>query len=262
MTEPVVPDWKGSVLVLTLNAPKSRNAISPEMRADLLQHLRDADEDSAVRAIVLTGQDGNFCSGGQLGGGNGGALPKPDAERTRRNIGMLQDIVEQLCAGSKPTVAAVEGYAYGAGMSLAAACDIVVASRTARFCASFGRVGLMADAGLSWTLPRRVGHNRARTILLSGRVIDGTEALDIGLANELVAEGDARSEALAAAMAFERIAPLSIAAQKRLLAENYASLKEVLMHEAAAQARLVETQDYTEGRLAFRDRRAPVFRGI
>lgn len=166
MAEPIVPEVMGQLLVVTLNAPHVRNAISPEMRTLLLECLRKANEDVSCRAIVLAGAEGNFCSGGRLGG-DGKDVPKPDVERTRRNIAVLQDIVRLLGGGAKPTIAAVEGYAYGAGLSLAAACDIVIASESARFCASFGKVGLMGDAGLLWTLPRRVGESRSREMLLT-----------------------------------------------------------------------------------------------
>lgn len=261
MSDLVLRQEQGDVLVLTLNAPPTRNAISLEMREELLGHLREASNSSTVRAIVLTGAESNFCSGGQLQPANGAAALKPDAQRTRRNIAMLQDIVRILSAGPKPTIAAVEGYAYGAGMSLAAACDVLVAGESARFCASFGKIGLMADAGLIWSLPQRVGPGSAREIMLTGRVVDAAEAGEIGLANRVAPAGGALASALEIANGFSHIAPLAIASMKRVLARGPNSLEDVLHAESDAQPILTLSQDYVEGRAAFKERRAPVFRG-
>ena len=245
---------------MTLSAPQSRNAISLEMRQDLLEYLRSASSDSACRAIVLTGADGNFCSGGQLkppaGGANG-----PDPDRTRRNISVLHDIVRVLSAGSKPSLAAVEGYAYGAGLSLATACDLVIAAQDARFCASFAKIGLMADSGLLWSLPQRIGPARAREMMLSGRVVEADEAAQIGLASRLVPSGGARDAAIEAAGVFRTVAPLAVASMKRILAMGPGSLEEVLALEAEAQPQLTLSQDYDEGKRAFKERRQPEFRG-
>lgn len=260
MSDFILQREQDGIAVLTLNAPKLRNAISLEMRETLLRHMRDAANDGAVRAIVLTGAGEHFCSGGQLQQANG-AAPEPDAQRTRRNIAILQDIVRLLSAGPKPTVAAVEGCAYGAGLSLAMACDVVVAGEGARFCASFGRIGLMADAGLIWSLPQRVGPARAREIMLTGRVVDALEAGASGLANRVVATGTALDVALEVAGGFAGIAPLAIASMKRVLARGPNSLEDVLHAESDAQPVLALSQDYVEGRAAFKEKRPPVFRG-
>jgi 2-(1,2-epoxy-1,2-dihydrophenyl)acetyl-CoA isomerase len=262
MSDFVLRQEHGDVLVLTLNAPQTRNAISLEMREELLTHLRDASNSSTVRAIVVTGAEGNFCSGGQLLPTSGAAVQKPDAQRTRRNISMLQDIVRILSAGPKPTIAAVEGYAYGAGMSLAAACDVLVVGEGARFCASFGKIGLMADAGLIWSLPQRVGPGSAREIMLTGRVVNAAEAGEIGLANRVAPAGGALDAAMEIANGFSHIAPLAIASMKRVLARGPNSLEDVLHAESDAQPVLTLSQDYLEGRAAFKERRAPVFRGV
>lgn len=260
MTESVVRHLEDEIVVLTLNAPKTRNAISVEMREHLLLCLREAAGDAGVRAIVLAGADGNFSSGGQLQP-NGTSLA-PDAQRTRRNVGILQDIVRLLSAGPKPTIAAVEGFAYGAGLSLAAACDVVIAGEGARFCASFGRIGLMADAGLIWSLPQRVGPGHAREILLSGRVVAAPEAERLGLANAMVDAGGALDRAMERAATFRSIAPLAIASMKRVLARGPNSLEDVLHAESDGQPILALSEDYFEGRTAFKERRPPVFRGV
>jgi enoyl-CoA hydratase/carnithine racemase len=258
MSNLILCERRGVAAVLTLNAPEQRNAISSEMRVDLLDQLESVVSDETVRAIVITGAAEHFCSGGQLQTAANGF--QPDVERTRRNMSVLHGIVQILSAGPKPSIAAVQGYAYGAGLSLASACDLVVAAEGARFCASFGKVGLMPDAGLMWTLAQRVGHARAREILLTGRVVDATEAAAIALADRLVPVGMALEAALKIAEDFVGMAPLAIASIKHAM--SYAgSLKEVLEFECESQPRLTLSADYVEGRVAFKERRHPVFRG-
>ena len=253
-------DRDGEVAILTLNAPERRNALSVEGRQDLLAMLRDCVEDTSCRGVVLTGAGGQFCSGGEVKPVNGGEAPDP--ARTRRNMSILHDIVRVLAAGPKPAVAAVQGAAYGAGMSLAAACDQVVISPSARFCASFGKVGLMADAGLAWTLPQRIGPARARDLLLTGRQVHGAEAAALGIVDRLVSPGASLAAAIEAGARYSGIAPLSLAATKRVMGQGLASLDEVLAAEAIEQPQLTLSQDYVEGRAAFQEKRAPVFRGL
>jgi enoyl-CoA hydratase/carnithine racemase len=251
----------GEIAVLTLNNPQRRNALSLAARQSLSGLLKDCAADVACRAIVLTGAGGHFCSGGDLKP-VGGADAPPDAARTRHNIGILHDIVRLLAAGPKPTVAAVQGYAYGAGMSLAAACDYVLVTPSARFCASFGKVGLMADAGLMWSLPNRVGLSCARQLLLSARVVEGEESMRLGLSDQVVEEDGLLAEAVRAARKLSDLAPLSIAATKQVLARGPASLESVIAAESDLQPKLSMSLDYLEGRAAFNDRRAPRFRGV
>ena len=161
----------------------------------------------------------------------------------------------------KPVIAAVEGGAFGAGLSLVAACDYVVAGQGARFSASFGKVGLMADSGLLWTLTQRVGHGHARDLLLTGRTLLADEARQMGFINKLVPSGDALAEARAVAAAMRAVAPLSIAATKQVLHCRSSSLDEVLAAELDLQPELTATRDYAEGRAAFREKRAAVFVG-
>jgi enoyl-CoA hydratase/carnithine racemase len=256
MNDAVFREDKDGVAILTLHAPAFRNACSVEMREALLAHLRDVSEEAACRLVVLTGAAGHFCSGGRL-------KPdvEPDPQRTRRNVEVLQQIAKLLHAGPKPSIAAVEGIAFGAGFSLAAACDYVVAAESARFGASFGKVGLMADAGLCWTLPQRVGAARARDILLTCRDVNGEEALAIGLVDQLVPTGTALQHALASGERYAATAPLSLAATKRVL-DGKASLDAVLEAEASEQPQLTLSQDYAEGRAAFREKRPAIFRGF
>jgi len=246
------------IATLTISAPKARNAITVAMRIELLANLREAVADAAVRAIILTGTDGNFCAGGRVAPGES---TKPDAERTRRNIGYLHDIVREIVGCGKPVIAAVEGIAYGAGLSFVTACDYVVAGEGARFCAAFPKVGLAPDAGVVHTLVQRVGMAHARDILLSAREVRTPEAVAMGLANAGVEAGGALAAARDYAAQFAYLAPLSISAIKQMLRDDAHALENVLAAEAEVQPRLVFTRDYDEGRAAFKERRKPIFRG-
>ena len=257
MTRLIEVAQDGRTTILTLCAPQKRNAISTEMRIALLAALEEAIADPQVRAIILTGQGEHFCAGGDLGAAHALA---PDPQRTASNVKILQDIV-RLIAGPKPVLAAVEGSAFGAGMSLAVACDFVIAAQGARFAASFVKVGLSADAGLTWLLPQRVGFSRSRRLMISGDVIAADEALAIGLADELTPAGGALAAALARASRISALAPLSIAAVKATLGSPAKSLDEVLDAELDNQVRLVTSADYLEGRTAFIEKRPAVFIG-
>ena len=248
------------VLVLTLNDPGRINSISDELRAELLDAIEAAHLDPQVRAIVLTGSGGNFSAGGDLkqmqtpGGGS-------DPDRFRRRLMPLHRVVELVVGGPKPVIAAVEGIAFGAGLSLAVACDHVVAGDSARFAASFGKVGLTADCGLVWTLPQRIGLSAARDMLLTACQVPADEALRIGIIDRMVPAGGALEAALAKAAEYRPVAPLAIAAMKHAFAQGPGSLAETLSLERQQQPMLSMTQDHHEGIAAFKDKRAPVFRG-
>ncbi len=247
----------GRTTILTLSAPHRRNAISVDMRVELLAALARANDDRHVRAIILTGKGEHFCAGGDLSAAHASA---PDPRRTEQNVRILQDIVRHI-AGRKPVLAAVEGSAFGAGLSLAAACDFVIAAKGARFAASFARVGLCADAGLTWLLPQRVGLARSRWLMISGDVVGSAQALAIGLSDELAPDGEALNVAREKARKLCDLAPLSIEAVKAALGSRPSSLDEALDLELKNQVRLVSTADYVEGRTAFIEKRAANFRG-
>ena len=171
---------EGGVLRLTLTVPPKKIALTDVLRSELRAAIADAQDDASVTAIVLTGAGGSFSSGGDI------SAMTSDPDVARRRMAILHDIARLLIAGRKPTVAAVGGPAFGAGFSLALCCDAVIADTSAKFCASFGRIGLPPDLALGWTLPTRVSTAKARQLLLSGRVVAASEAGALGIADEVV----------------------------------------------------------------------------
>lgn len=242
---------EGAVAVLTLDNPARRNALSMAMRVALLDALRRIEPDPAVRAVVLTGAGGNFCSGGDIT-----EMGRKTLAEGRERFRVTHDLVRLLIGLSKPVVAAIEGWAAGAGLAVALCCDTVVAGPDARFVASFGGVGLVGDFGLLHTLPRRVGEGRARQMLLFGEPVDAAEAAGMGLVDRVAP--DARGEAARLAGVLAGRAPLPMALTKRCLAEG---LDAALARERDMQAALYMTDDHTEGVAAFLGKRAPVFGG-
>ncbi len=253
---PVLVAWRGAVCLLTLNEPARRNALSLPMREALHDRLAEALADPAVRVVVITGAEGRFCAGGDLRSMAGVTAPAA-RDRLRR----AHRLVRLILRGDKPVIAAVEGDAAGAGLSLAAACDLVIAAEDARFIAAFDKVGLLPDLGALWTVPARIGSGAARRLLLLGETFDGPTAAACGLVDRLAAPGAVLEEALAAAERLARGAPLAIAGVKALLARAPQSLDALLDSEAEAQAVLFASDDFAEGRQAFLDKRKPRFEG-
>lgn len=257
MTDPVLLAREGEVAVVTLNEPERRNALSIALRERLFEVL-DAAMASDARAIVLAGAGGNFCSGGDIRSFD----PEAPLADVRDRIGRLHRVVRLLLTGRKPVIAAVDGYAFGAGVSLALACDHVVAAADSRFCASFNRVALMADLGLLYTLPLRVGMGKARELLMLGEIVEAKEALAIGLVDRLAEPGKVLEQAVARARLFAQAPPVALALTKAALARMPAPLEAVLQMEVDGQSALFRTRDHAEGRAAFLEKRPPRFDGV
>lgn len=256
MTEPaVLVTEHGPVRQLTLNRPERRNALDLPDRRDLLAALVAADQDDACRAVVLDGADGVFCAGGDI------RSMSADPEVARSRLEVVNDLARALVYSRKPVVAAVEGGAFGLGLSLAAASDHVVAADDARFVASFARLGLVADTGLYWSLAQRVGQGRAKELILFASEVSAEEAHRDGLVNEVVAAGDVVGLALGRAEQLASQAPGAVAGTKRIFAQAAQDLDSVLAAEADIQVDLLAGKDFAEGRAAFLQRRIPVFTG-
>ncbi|MEV5842361.1 enoyl-CoA hydratase-related protein [Streptomyces sp. NPDC051985] len=247
---------KGAVAWITLNRPERLNALDEPTRRALLDALHGADDAPEVRCIVLTGTGRGFCVGQDLAA----RRELADAGATVRDT--YNPLVTAIAGMDTPVVAAVNGPAVGAGMGLALSCDLVLAARNASFACSFGKVGLVPDTGVSGVLVRTLGHPRAFELATTGRSLSAAEALSLGLVNavvpaeDLVAEAQARAEALAAGPA------LAFALTKRVLRlAVHAEQAVVLAAEADAQGTAARSPDHAEGVAAFADRRAPRFTG-
>ncbi|KSQ25010.1 enoyl-CoA hydratase/isomerase family protein [Pseudomonas aeruginosa] len=259
MSELVLQERHGAVAVVTLNNEKTRNALSRDMLFALAECLEGLNDDGDVRAIVLKGANGHFCSGGDVSGMST-ERPLP-VGRGRMVLG--HRVIRAVLEGTKPVVALVEGYAAGAGFSLAMAADFVVAAPTAKFVSSFAKVGLIPDLGLLWTLPQRIGLAQAKRIFYSARVVASGEAAQLGIVDELLAEGtDLQARSLEIAAEFTANAPLSVALVRSALARGVTCLGDALDYEMDNQAALYLTRDHREAVDAFLNKRAPGFVGL
>ncbi|MGV0160666.1 enoyl-CoA hydratase/isomerase family protein [Mycobacterium colombiense] len=247
---------EGAVRVVTLDRPERRNPLDLAIRPVLAGVFEEADTDPAVRAIVLTGRDGAFCSGGDLT-----TMHRMTPDHAVPRLQAAQRIVRAIAGAATPVVAAVDGSAFAAGLGLALACDRVVASTAARFSASFTGIGLAADLGLSWSLPRRVGAARAQQLMTFGGVLDADQGLQMGLVDAVVEPHATLATALADAQRFAQGPPRSLGLLKRHFADPPTDLASALDREVVMQTELMDTDDYAEGIAAFGEKRRPHFTG-
>jgi len=260
--EPVLTTERdGRLLVLTLNRPGRLNALTPELHARLHEAVAAAAQDPDVGALILTGAGRAFCSGGDMGTGRG-AGPAPTLEQRADELRQHSDTARLLHTMPKPTIAMLNGTAAGAGLALALACDLRIASRQAVLTTSYVKVALSGDLGISFFLTALVGSAKARELLFLSDKLDATEALRIGLVNR-IEEPDAlvgATRAMARPLADGPAIALRYIKRNLGLAER-GSLDQVLDSEAYGMARCGRTQDVKEAAAAFRDKRPPVFKG-
>jgi 2-(1,2-epoxy-1,2-dihydrophenyl)acetyl-CoA isomerase len=244
------------VATLVLNRPESLNALNAAMRHELAAAFKALGRDESVRAVVLTGEGRGFCSGADLRGGAG--------ERDFRRVLTTEynPLVRAIRDLPKPVVAAVNGVAAGAGVSLALACDLVYASEEARFIQAFSRIGLVPDSGSTRTLVRALGRHRAAQLIFSGEPLSAADARAAGLVNGVVPAADLWTTAQEIATGLAAGPTRALAYAKRLInqAED-ASLDDSLAAEAALQELAGRTEDHAEGVAAFGEKREPRFVG-
>jgi enoyl-CoA hydratase/carnithine racemase len=254
------------VATITLNRPERKNPLTFDSYAELTETFRSLDSADDVRAVVLTGAGGNFCSGGdvhEIIGPLVAMRDRGDTDGLRRFTRMTGDLVKAMRACPQPIVAAIDGICAGAGAILAMASDLRFGTARSKVGFLFVRVGLSgADMGACALLPRIVGQGRASELLFTGRFMDGAEAERWGFYNRLadadsvVAEATALARALAAGPAFAH------AVTKRSLhAEWDMGVDEAISAEAEAQARCMETEDFARAYRAFVAKQPPVFEG-
>jgi 2-(1,2-epoxy-1,2-dihydrophenyl)acetyl-CoA isomerase len=263
MSKDLLEHVEDGVALLTMNRPERLNALNRPMLDALLEALPRLVEDATVGTLVLTGAGRAFCAGGDV---------KAMAEGTEADGTTLEDKAEALRArmevsrwlheAPKPTIAMVRGAAAGAGLSLALACDLRIASDTARFATAFARVGYPGDFGGSYYLTKLVGTGKARELYFTADIVDAAEALRLGVVNRVVPEARLEEETLALARRLARGPRIAYRYMKRNFnAAESAPLKDVLDLEAWHQTRCAMTEDHREAARAFVEKREPIFRG-
>lgn len=242
------------VLTITLDRPAKMNALRLQDMAAIDAALRQAADDPEVRCIVLTGAGKAFSAGRDL---SQAAAGEGAAEILRDHI---NPVIQALHDHPRPTIAAVNGAAMGIGLGLALACDVVLAGASARFSSPFAKLGAALDSGGHAFLQRRLPRGRALELIYTGRVVNGAEAVALGLADRLVPDEVLAASATALGMRIAAGPSVALQAQKALFDRaGGLTLAEVLDAEAELQGRLSETHDYAEGLAAFAARRPPVF---
>ncbi len=253
-------DIRDNVAYITLNRPEAANSINQEMSATLMRAAIQCSEDPSIRAVVLTGTGSMFCSGGDLKefAAQGEHLPSHIKEETT----YLHAAISRFTRMDPPVIAAVNGAAAGAGMSLACACDIVVAAESARFTMGYTRAGLSPDGSSTYFLPRIVGLRRALELTLTNRVLSAQEALEWGIATQVVPDAEVLAQAQAIAVQLAAGPTKALGASKRLLHSGCIETLETQMeYESQAIASMAHTADAREGITAFLEKRAAKFKG-
>lgn len=253
----ILSSIEGGVGRVTIDRPERMNALTLEMRADLLVALQAFARNDEVRCVVLQGNDRAFCAGSDVG-----TFGDFTIHGGRQRMKHAQEILRTIAHMEKPVIAVVGGAAVGVGWSLALACDYILASPSARFGQVFRKLGLAPDGGAVFVLAQYVGVLRAKELALTGRMVSGEEAMQLGLVTQLVADAELQERADALARDFASGPTLAFGFTKRLfLGAAGSDLDRFLELELHAQNQLVHTDDHKEGVAAFREKRPPRFVG-
>ena len=261
--ENIILEIEGQVAVVTLNRPDKLNAISPELHEEIMQVCRQLGEDDGVRVVIWTGAGRGFCSGVDLTAARPQGEHQPRSERIDEYGWVGRQAIEIYRNLNKPTIAAVNGVAAGAGMSLALACDMRVGSASSRFKTVFIERSLSPDSGMSFFLPRIVGASRAFDLVYTSRFVDADEAYRIGLLDRLVPAESLLDEAKELARQIAFWPPVAMQMSKRVMQHGMESdLEEQLRYETHG---IVfgrrAPHDVEEAAASFREKRPPDFTG-
>ena len=248
------------IAILTLNRPENLNALSDDIRLGLLEAVARLGADNAIGCIVLTGAGRGFCAGGDVKtmGSRSAAVFEERAAGILRS-GRVPQLMQST---PKPIIGMINGVAVGAGLGMAAACDIRIAARSARFGAGFIKIGLSGDWGTTWSLTQLIGTAKAREMMFTGDMIDADEAQRIGLVNKVVDDAELLTTTMAMAHRIASMPHLALGyTKKNLSVAVTGDLAASLEAEAFNQARCSQMEDHKEAVLAFKEKRKPVFTG-
>lgn len=250
---------KNAVAHIELNRPEVFNSFNRAMSLAFQACLKQAAQDQAVRAVLLTGSGKAFCAGQDL-------KEVIDPENSPSFETILEEgyhpIIELIRGLAKPVIAAVHGVAAGAGANIALACDVVVASEAAAFIQAFSKIGLVPDSGGTFFLPRLVGFQRASALMMLGDKVTGKQAEQIGMVYRCFSADEFEERSVALAEQLATMPTQALARTKALLNQTYQnSLPEQLAREAQSQIEAAQSEDYKEGVRAFVEKRKPIFKG-
>ena len=245
------------IATLTLDRPDKLNAMADPMWDALYEHLGRIATDDEVRAVILTGAGRAFCSGGDVSG-----MAKADIVSGRARSKRRHRTVMALYNLEKPVIAAVRGPVYGIGNALALACDLIIASETARFSMAFKKVGLVPDGGAIFFLTQHLGIAKAKELVYTARPVAAQEARELGIVARVVADDKLEPEARALAKEMAESATYALALAKKMFQSMYVpTLDQLLEMETLASGIVRLTHDHKEGVAAFREKRPPKFLG-
>ncbi|MBI5257956.1 MAG: enoyl-CoA hydratase/isomerase family protein [Burkholderiales bacterium] len=262
MAEILLQRDEGALRVLSMNRPERRNALNSALCTALHEAADTAWEDDAVAAVLLRGEGGTFCVGGDVKDMAEGVGRTLTLEQRTQGLRRRMEVSRLLHQMPKPTVAAIAGAAAGAGLSMALACDFRIAARSAKITTAFAKVGLSGDFGGSWFLTHIVGTAKARELYLRPQTMTAEQALALGIVTEVVDDAELDARALAFARELAEGPRVTLGYMKRNLNHALAgSLETALDMEAAHHILSSMTEDHAEAAAAFVAKRAPVFKG-